>query len=144
MKIFQCFAKKERGELEIKNYLNKTNNIFEEVIIPISINKDVKNLDYDKLSIHICDKNFKIIHASDDKINNLKKEEYLWKNINDIYPGDFSDYLYTLHKDCQENDREFLINLVINHYLVFLSIRPMKFNETIMIGSVGLYIPYII
>jgi hypothetical protein len=143
MKLFKRWFNKDKSNKQNKQYLNKTRNVFEEVVIPYSVKKDVENLDYNKLSVHICDINFKIIHASDDKINNLKKEEYLWKYIYDIYPGDFSDYLYKLHRICQETDREYLINLVINHYLIFLSIRPIKFNNTIVIGSIGMYIPYI-
>jgi hypothetical protein len=124
------------------NYIKRTSNQFCVVEIPNSAKKLTQELEYDKITLHLCDKDFKIFHATNDITNNISGEESIGKFVRDIYSKDLSEYLFNLHKLAQKERKSNFINLVINNRLVFLSVRPLIFYDDTILGSSGYIIPY--
>jgi hypothetical protein len=122
-------------------YIYQINNLFGEVQIPSGTTKTIKDLDTDKMSVWICDRNFKLIHATNDNHNDLTENQYLGKYIYDVTPKDFGDYLYKYHKSAQEGI-ETKVNLVLNGFLVYLKIKPLRFINDEIFASAVFIVPY--
>jgi hypothetical protein len=122
-------------------YIYQINNLFGEVRIPSGTTKTIKDLDIDKMSVWICDRNFKLIHATNDNHNDLRENQYLGKYIYDVTPKDLADYLYKLHKLAQEGT-ESKVNVVLNEYLVYIKVLPLKFIDEEIFASAVYIVPY--
>jgi hypothetical protein len=132
--IRNLFSK--NNETDIDKYLN----LFGEVYIHKDEQKTVERLDNDKISVHICDTEYKIIHASCDSIYDFG--QYLGDHIYNIEPKDIATYLYNLHEIAQKEKQANILHLVINNHLVFVSVKPLILYNNKIFGSCALIIPY--
>jgi hypothetical protein len=145
MKFFKKLCSCFRIETDTKsdyNYIKRNSNQFCVVEIPTSARKTIQDLEYDKITLHLCDKDFKVIHSINDITNKIQGEDSVGKSIRDVYSKDLSDYLFNLHKLAQKERKSNFINLVINNRLVFLSVRPLIFYDDTILGSSAYIIPY--
>jgi bifunctional pyridoxal-dependent enzyme with beta-cystathionase and maltose regulon repressor activities len=137
-KFCSCYTK---PPIIRQQYLFRTTNKFLEVEIPAGTNKTVNDLDTDNMSVWVADRDFKLIHATNDSINDLKEHQYIGKLVKDVDPQDFANYLLEYHKLAQEGI-ETKMNLVMNGFLVYIKLRPLRFINEEVIGSVLYIIPY--
>jgi hypothetical protein len=137
-KFFSCCRK---SPVIRQQYLFRTTNEFIQVEIPAGTNKTVNDLDVDNMSVWVADRDFRLIHATNDMVNNLKEHQYLGKLVKDVDPQDFANYLLEYHKLAQEGI-ETKMNLVMNGFLVYVKLRPLRFINEEILGSVLYIIPY--
>jgi bifunctional pyridoxal-dependent enzyme with beta-cystathionase and maltose regulon repressor activities len=137
-KIKNYFCKTDQYD---KTYITRNKNNFEEVAIPINANKTINDLDTDKITVWICDRDFKLIHATNDYVNDLNEHEYLGKFIYNVYPKDLAQYLYNLHQLAQKGE-DSSIDLVLNGHLVYLTVRSLRYSDNHIFASVVNIVPY--
>jgi hypothetical protein len=130
------FSNTKKIDRNINKYINK----FGEIYIHTNPIKTANNLDMDKISMHICDTEYKIIHASCDSVYDFG--EFMGKHIYEIEPNDIAMYIHSLHKIAQETKQGNILHLLMNEKLIFVSVRPLLLYNNNIFGSVGIIIPY--
>ena len=142
------------------NLCRKTSNVIE----PVKINKKskeilsnlsikiVKNfseiehfqLNIEKISFHIIDIDYRILHSSGISAPDLivKKEDIIGKKIQDIYPKECSDFFLDLLDCAKKTKEDFHIVLSINGKPHEVWIIPVLSRSNEIFGYVYFKTPY--